>query len=54
MSRNPEHRKRQYTKPDHRPMIPEFRAPGDPLDLDIQEARRRFDDINPDHKMKWR
>ncbi len=54
MTHQPDRKKRRYTNPDHRPMIPEFRAPGDPLDTAVREARRRYDDVNHDQKLKWR
>ena len=44
----------RHSAPDHRPMIPEFRQPEDPLDTAIREARRRHDELNPNRKMKWR
>ena len=54
MTRSRERRKREHTKPDHRPMIPELRSPEDPLDLAVREARRRYDDVNPNSKQNWR
>ena len=46
--------KRQYTKPDHRPMIPELRSPEDPLDLEVRKLRLRQDELNPDQSKIWR
>jgi len=43
-----------HTAPDHRPMIPEFRKPGDVLDDAIRSARRRYDEVNPNQNQKWR
>ena len=54
MVRKPARKDKRFTNPDHRPMIPEFRTPGDALDANIREARQRFDAINPDLKEKWR
>ena len=54
MVRKPQRKDKRFTNPDHRPMIPKFRLPGDPLDASVREARRRFDAINPDHKANWR
>ena len=54
MVRKPERRGKRCTNPDHRPMIPEFRAPGETLDTVIREARRRYDDVNPNQKSNWR
>ena len=54
MSRRPEERQKHCTKPDHRPMLPEFRMPGDNLDTVVREVRRRYEDVNPEHKIKWR
>ena len=45
---------KRFTNPDHRPMLPEFRMPGDNLDTTIREARRRFQDVNPEHNKNWR
>ena len=42
------------TAADHRPMIPELRRPDDILDVAVREVRQRFDEINPEHKQKWR
>ena len=42
------------TKADHRPMLPEFRRPEDALDEAVRHARRRYDDLNPTERMKWR
>ena len=42
------------TAPDHRPMIPEFRQPGDTLDIAVREVRRRNDEVNPNKNQKWR
>lgn len=54
MAHQPDRKKRHYTNPDHRPMVPELSGPGDLLDTAVREARRRYDDVNPDQKMKWR
>ena len=54
MNRNPERIKRQHTKPDHRPMAPEFASPDMPLDVKIREVRRRFAESNPEQIKKWR
>lgn len=54
MPHQPDRKKQRYTNPDHRPMIPELRSPGDLLDTAVREARRRYDDVNPDQKLKWR
>ena len=54
MVRKPERKGKRCTNPDHRPMIPEFRMPGDALDAAVREARRRYDDVNPNHKTNWR
>jgi len=44
----------QRTAPDHRPMIREFRQPGDTLDIAVREVRRRYDEVNPNKNQKWR
>ncbi len=54
MFRRCERKNNHHTKPDHRPMIPEFRAPQDPIDLAVRDVRRRYHEINPDQKEKWR
>lgn len=54
MKHKPERREMHSTNPDHRPMIPELRRPGDSLDMAVREVRRRYDDVNPDHKIHWR
>ena len=54
MAHQPDRKKRRYTNPDHRPMIPELRGPGDPMDTAVRELRRRYEDMNPNQKMKWR
>lgn len=54
MFRKPERKETQYTEPDHRPMIPELRKPGDLMDAAIREIRRRYDEINPGKYLKWR
>lgn len=54
MFRKPEQGKRQCSNPDHRPMLPEFRTPGEPADASMRKLRRRVDELFPfDHK-KWR
>ncbi len=35
-------------------MVPELRGPGDLLDTAVRELRRRYDDVNPNRKLKWR
>ena len=54
MFRNPVRKEIRYTEPDHRPMIPELRKPGDQVDAAIREARRRYDELNPCDYLKWR
>jgi hypothetical protein len=54
MFRKSERHHRQHTKPDHRPMLPEWHAPEDPLDLSIREARRRYEEANSNRNQKWR
>jgi len=54
MVRKPVRKDKRFTNPDHRPMLPEFRMPGDNLDTTIREARRRFQDVNPEHNKNWR
>ena len=54
MVRKPERKNKRFTNHDHRPMIPELRMPGDNLDTNVREARRRYDDVNPNHKNNWR
>ena len=54
MRRHAKRSKRQYTKPDHRPMIPELRNPEDPLDLEVRKLRRRYDELNADQSKIWR
>ena len=55
MIHKPASKEKRYSNPDHRPMIPEFRAPGDLLDAAVREPRRRYDAVNPDRKMNyWR
>ena len=54
MSRKSKTRKQPYTNPDHRPMIPALRRPDDPLDIAVREARRRYDEINPNERINWR
>ena len=49
-----ERKKRRYTNPDHRLMIPEFRAPGDPLDAAVRVPRQRYNEVNPGQKTNWR
>ena len=48
MQRRVKRSKRQHTKPDHRPMIPEFRKPDDPFDLEMRKLRLRRDELNAD------
>lgn len=54
MQRRVKRCKRQHTKPDHRPMIPEFRNPDDPLDLEVRKLRLRKDELNADQGKIWR
>lgn len=54
MTRKHTRKDARHTAPDHRPMIPEFTHPGDALDTAVREARRRYDDANPNRHMKWR
>ena len=54
MFRESERHQRQHTKSDHRPMLPEWRGPEDPLDLSIREARRRYEEANSNRNQKWR
>ncbi len=54
MVRKPERNAKRCTNPDHRPMIPELRMPGDNLDTVVREVRRRYDDLNPNQKTNWR
>ena len=54
MVRKPQRKEKRCSNPDHRPMIPEFRMPGDNLDANIREVRRRYDDVNPNKKNDWR
>lgn len=54
MFRKRERREKQYTQPDHRPMIPELRQPEDQLDAAIKNVRRRYDEMNPGDYLKWR
>ena len=54
MIRKNQRKDKRSSNSDHRPMIPEFRSPGDLLDAVIREPRRRYDDINPDQNIKWR
>ncbi len=54
MTRRRNHRETRFTTPDHRPMLPEFRQPGDVLDAVIREHRRRLDELDPTQRMKWR
>ena len=54
MTRCKERKKNQYTTPDHRPMIPEFRGLEDPMDTAVRKLRRRYEEINPNNKINWR
>ena len=54
MNRKPEYKDKRYTRADHRPMVPELRGPGDPLETALRELRRRYDDVIHDQKVKWR
>ena len=54
MVRKGEHRTKNHSTPDHRPMMREFRLPGDTLDVSVREVRRRYDDVNPNQKLNWR
>ena len=55
MIHKPDRKIKRYSTPDHRPMLPEFRAPGDLLDAVVREPRCRYDDVNPDRKTNyWR
>ena len=54
MYRKAKQRKRQYSKPDHRPMIPELRNQEDPFDLVVRKVRHRYDELNADQSKIWR
>ena len=54
MFRKPDRKETQYTAPDHRPMIPELRQPGDRVDTVVREVRRRYDELNPTEYKNWR
>ena len=54
MHRKAKRGKSQYTKPDHRLMIPELRSAEDPLDLEVRKLRLRQDELNPDQSKIWR
>lgn len=43
-----------YTAPDHRPMLPEFRTPGDPVAEAVREVRHRREENLPSKYLKWR
>lgn len=46
--------KRQYSKPDHLPMIPELRNPEALLDLEVRKLRLRYDEFNAGQEKIWR
>ena len=54
MTRKPVQKQKKYTAQDHRPMIPEFRMPGDVLDAVVRKARRDYEEMNPNYKQNWR
>ncbi len=54
MFRKPTRRENKHTEPDHRPMIPVFRGPDDPIDAAIQERRSRCELANPKDYTNWR
>ncbi len=53
MTRKANHSNKQYTKPDHRPMLPEFRNPETAIEMAVREMRLRRDEIIP-VKFNWR
>jgi len=54
MFRKPGRKAVHYTTPDHRPMIPAFREPIDPMDLTIRKNRRYDQLIEPKEFLNWR
>lgn len=54
MFRKPKRKENHHTKPDHRPMLPEFRTPSDPAEETIRDIRRRWQENKPDTYMNWR
>lgn len=54
MLRIAKQKEKQYTEPDHRPMVPEFCGPKDLLDAAVRDIRRRYGEINPTEHLKWR
>lgn len=42
------------TKPDHRPMVSEFRRPGDAADIVAHELRCCYGDARLDQNQHWR
>ncbi len=54
MFRKPVRKEVDRTTPDHRPMIPVFRKPGDELDAAVRSIRRRLEEANPTQNQNWR
>ena len=53
MFRKPKRKENHHTQPDHRPMLPEFRTPSDPVEEAIRDVRRRKENESNTYQ-NWR
>ncbi|MBQ2930290.1 MAG: hypothetical protein IJD99_08770 [Clostridia bacterium] len=54
MFRRNEKKHTACTKPDHRPMLPEFRTVSDPVEETIRDIRRRWQEMKTEFNQNWR
>lgn len=54
MNHQPRKRRRDWTAADHRPMIPVYRRPVDPLDEAVRGGRRTDCLLDPKEYLYWR